>query len=648
MSTAEVPRPDDRPRRLRQVPLARPDRRAHPVPRLMSWPALVGAAAAGTLVVGVSYRLSAAGAAPELYYGTFWVGLLLAMLPPCVRIGASSGARAQRVWALALVGVLTFVPKYLRNPVAPSYHDEYAHWHAAVDVLSAQRLFLGNGLIPIVEYFPGTAALTAVVQRLTGLSVWSSGEFVVFGAHMLALFAVFVLGEVHLKSARAGAIAALIYALNPSEMYFDTQYAYEGVAIAFFVWVLALASLAARTRGRRRVVLAATALVCSAASVVTHHLTTLFLLIVLTTVTAVVTVRAWRRAPRSDAGSSGAHGVVIWWTVLTGTVLMAGAWLVLVAWPTVSYLSPYLGGSVNQLAAMTAKNSKTGRVLLAASVEPLWERGMTALAPLVAGLFCLKALLLMRREHRGWSSDTITLMALGLVYFPSVLFLFAPLGAEGARRSWAFSYVGLALIGAFVLQRYPDRGRPRVPPRWRTPVGLVVLTVVLIGGVGGGLNDPYRFPGPFRWGTDTNSASVEARTVGERLAAEAGPVRVVTDQYTALQLIAYANLDVAAPSQGFPAGNLAQTPTDPSPQLAGMLIVSRYNYLVVDTRMAAQPAFNGTNFGSADPLADRATPVAYLDRLDHVPWASRVMSTQHLRVYRLNLSLLGQRLRSGS
>lgn len=648
MSTAEVPSADDRTMSLRQVPLQRPDRRAELVRRLMSWPALVGAAAAGTLVIGVSYRLSASGAASELYYVTFWVGLLLAMLPPGVRMAASWGARAQRVWALALVGVLTFVPKYLRNPVAPSYHDEYAHWHDAVDVLSAGRLFQGNALIPIVEYFPGTSALTAVVERLTGLSVWSSGELVVFGAHMLALFAVFVLGEVHLRSARAGAIAALIYALNPSEMYFDTQYAYEGVAIAFFLWVVALASLAARAHGRRRITLTATALVCAAASVVTHHLTTLFLLIVLTTVTTVVTVRAWRRARRSDAGAPVDRSVVIWWTVLAGTVLMAGAWLALVAWPTVSYLSPYLGGSVHQLVAITAKKSNSGRVLLAASVEPLWERGMTALAPLVAGLFCLKALLLMRQEHRSWSSDTLALMAFGLVYFPSVLFLLAPLGAEGARRSWAFTFVGLALIGAFALQRYPDWGRPQVPARWRTPVGLAVLTVMLIGGVGGGLNDPYRFPGPFRWGTDTNSASAEARTVGEQLVAEAGPVRVVTDQYTALQLVAYANLDVAAPSEGFPAWDLVQTPEDPSPQLAGMLVGSHYNYLVVDARMAGQPAFNGTNFGSGDPLAGRATPVAYLDRLDHVPWASRIISTQHLRVYRLDLPLLGQQLRSGS
>jgi hypothetical protein len=164
-----------------------------------------------------------------------------------------------------------------------------------------------------------------------------------------------------------------------------------------------------------------------------------------------------------------------------------------------------------------------------------------------------------------------------------------------------------------------------------------LLVVVLIGNVGGGLNDPYRFPGPFRWGTDTNSASDEARTVARELAEKAGTVRVVADAYTALQLAAYGGLNVAAPSPGFPVWNLTQTGEDPSPALARMLVSSRYDYLVVDIRMAEQAPFNGHNFGQGDPLLGRATPMPYLTRLDTVPWATRVISTEHLRVYRLNL-----------
>ena len=614
--------------------LARP---ATPPPRtarraLLSWPVLVGAAAVGIVVVGLSYRLSAHGAAPSAYYAVFWLGMLTAVLPTAARILApGAGSRAG---AVALLGVLTFAPKYLRNPFAPAYHDEYAHWRQAEDVLELGKLLRPNFLIPIVQDYPGTSALTAAIARLSGLSVWSSGQVLELAAHLSCLFAVAVLARVHLRSERAGGIAALVYGLNPSFVYFDTQYAYEGVAIPLFLWVLALTSLAARTPSRRRrYALVAASVVTAAGAVVTHHLTTLFLLLLLAGVAVLATVgRRWFPAER----------VGVWWAVLGGTVLVAGGWLAGVASATVAYLSPYFGGSVTQLQAMAAK-SDTGRVLLAPSVQPLWERGITALAPVVVGLLALRALWLLRRHPRALPVDTLALMAYGLVYFPAVLFLLAPSGAEGARRSWAFTYVGVALIAAFVAER-PWRST-RLPFRW---VALGAVTVLLVGNVGGGLNDPYRFPGPFRWGTDTNSASAEARTVAEALAREAGPVRVVADRYTALALIAYGGIDVATPSVGFPAAQLVQTGNDPSRELAGMLVGSRYDYVVVDLRMTREPAFNGDNFGSTDPLQGRATPQAYVDRLDAVPWASRILTTEHVRVYRLDLYQLGQTLRSGS
>jgi hypothetical protein len=121
-----------------------------------------------------------------------------------------------------------------------------------------------------------------------------------------------------------------------------------------------------------------------------------------------------------------------------------------------------------------------------------------------------------------------------------------------------------------------------------------------------------------------------------------GRSRVVSDAYTALQLAAYGGLVVAAPSTGFPAWDLTQRNADPSPELARMLMYSDYDYLVVDIRMAQEAPFNGHNFGQNDPLLGHATPMANLTRLDHVPWAWRVMSTEHLRVYRLDLGAIAR------
>jgi hypothetical protein len=602
-----------------QVPAVSPDR------RLLRAPVVVLAAALGTVIVGLSYRLSAQGYPANTYYLVFWVGMVTAMVPAAVKLTATRTPDTGRLALLLLVGALTAMPKFLRNPTGPRYHDEYAHWREAVDVLLSGRLFPSNSTIPIVEFFPGTSALTAVSHSFTGLSVWLAGIAVVFTMHAMGLFAVYVIGARLLDSGRAGAIAALVYAVNPSSIYFDTQYAYESIAINFFLWTLALTVLAAQpSSARRRWALIAAGALSTAGCVITHHLSTLFLIVALAVVAVTVAIRRGPWRP--------------WLASLVITVVLAAVWVAVFARPTLDYLSPYFGDSVEQLSSMAEKKGDGGRQLLAANVQPLWEQLVTAAAPLMLAGVALIALLLIRRHRVSVDPSAFGLMVFGCGFFLALPFILAPSGAEGARRSWGFTYVGVALIVALVVVHWATH-RPALLSGRRLPAVLLGgLVILLIGNVGGGLNDPYRFPGPFRWGTDTNSASAEAATVARALEARVGRVNVVTDWYTALQLTAYGGMFVAAPSPGFPAWELTQNDGDPSPELAAMLQSSDYDYLVVDIRMAEQPPFNGHNYGPSDPSLGAATPMANLTRLDSVPWATRVMSTEHLRVYRLDLT----------
>jgi hypothetical protein len=473
--------------------------------------------------------------------------------------------------------------------------------------------------------------------------------------HVLGLFAVYLLGEELLGTARAGAVAALVYAVNPSAIYFDTQYAYESIAINFFLWTIALTALAAGTRSKRaRFALLTAAVLSAAGCVVTHHLTTIFLIVALSVVVLVGAMRA-RLFGRAARGRHRAGRILRalnyrpakpihpWWITLVATVAVATAWVTSVARPTLDYLSPYLGSSIDQLNTMTRQSGQGKRALLAANVEPDWERWLTAVAPLALCAVFLAAVVLVRQRHVVLDSATWGLMLFGGAYFLSLPFILAPSGAEGARRSWGFTYVGVALIVALVVVHWPA-GRPQWFGRnVRAQLTAALMLILLIGNVGGGLNDPYRFPGPFRWGTDTNSASAEARSIARELGAVVGRSGVVSDAYTALQLAAYGGLVVAAPSPGFPAWDLVQRDADPSPELARMLVSSRYDFLVVDTRMSEEDPYNGHNFGKDDPLLGHATPKANLTRLDQVPWASRVMSTEHLRVYRLDLAAIASR-----
>lgn len=648
--TATLDERADVPRRDEEAPSATEVRSRTPLRQwLFGWPSVTVGAALGTVVVGLSYRLSTLGYSAELYYVTFWAGMLLACAPAAARLIAADTSRSARLGMILMLGVVTAMPKYLRNPFDPSYHDEYAHWREAVDVTSTGHLFQPNTVIPIVEYFPGTSALTSSAHSLSGLSLWSSGVLVVLVMHVVGLFAMYLLGEEVLGSARAGAVAALVYAINPSAIYFDTQYAYESIAINFFLWTIALTALAAGARSTwSRVGMLLAAVFSAAGCVVTHHLTTIFLIVALSVVVVTAAVRArfvvgpsrarHRTGPVVELDGRHVRPIYPWWITLASTVAIAVAWVTSVARPTLEYLSPYLGTSISQLDNMTRKSGEGRRALLAANVEPDWERWLTAAAPVSLFFVCVVALLMIRQRRVVLNSATWGLMLFGGAYFLSLPFILAPSGAEGARRSWGFTYVGVALIVALVVVYWPAKR-----PQWfgrnvRTPLTAALMLILLIGNVGGGLNDPYRFPGPFRWGTDTNSASAETRSIAEQLGAMVGRAGVVSDAYTALQLAAYGGLVMAAPSPGFPAWDLVQSGEDPTPELAKMLVTSRYDYLVVDVRMSEEDPYNGHNFGGGDPLLGHKTPKANLDRLDHVPWARRVMSSEHLRVYRLDLA----------
>lgn len=619
---------------------------ADATPKYTSWPVIVALAAFGLMMVGLSYRFSAAGLSAQFYYVVFWLGLLSAVLPPAFRAIAWGVIRRDRILAVIVIALVTGFPKFLRNPDAPAYHDEYAHWRQAADVVLEGKLLMPNTLIPIVEHFPGTSAVTAMAYFLGHLTIWHSGILVVQFMHLAGILGVFVLTEAVFGRSRAGAIGAIVYAANPSAIYFSTQYAYESITINLFIWYLALGVLAVRaTAARQRAGYMGLAYLFGALIIVTHHLTSVFLISSLGVISVVTMIWPRLRARRDHQAET--HERRTWVLLFAGFVMTVIVWLGLVAEATVAYLQPYFGGSVEQLtAAATTSGDKAGtsRVVLAPSVQPIWERLMTAGAPVTLGLIAIVVVLAVWRERHRFDSTTIGLMTFGTLYFPSVLFILAPSGAEGARRSWGFSYVGIAVMIAFAVLNVRSTQRARVRMKWRPRLVAVGLVVLLIGNVGGGLNDPYRFPGPFLWGSDTRSASAEARQVGRALGHAAGQVRVVTDGYTALQIAAYGRLQVAAPSAGFPAWDLVQTDKDPDRTLAKNLTDSHFDYLVVDIRMAKYVAFNGTNFGPGDPLSGRKTPMKNLTRLDHVPWATRVMSTAHLRVYRLNFALMGQKL----
>ena len=288
----------------------RPAAKADPRPRAVSRQAVrsrrlsLGAAPVLALVAAGGLVMVALGnnAAREETSGAealFWGGLVVIYAPLAFRMLSASASRAERISLAVLLGVSLFVVKILASPTGFVRFDELGTWRATNDVLQTGHLFSANPLIVSTAGFPGLETLTAAVAQLTGLSIFHSGLVVLGVARTMLLVALFLFLERVTRSARAAGIGVAVYACNPSFLYFDSQFAYESLAlpIALAMLLVAVRWSEPATRVRRSAVggLVGALAILAATLTVTHHMTSYALLAFLIAWTALTALADRRR-----------------------------------------------------------------------------------------------------------------------------------------------------------------------------------------------------------------------------------------------------------------------------------------------------------------------------------------------------------------
>jgi hypothetical protein len=594
---------------------------------------------AGTLVVAYAYNYAATALTGQTHFHLFWLGMLLFMAPAIVRVSAVDVARKERLAIVVAVGLFDYLPKFLRNPSYPLFHDEFAHWRQAETIYNTGQLFQPNPIIGIIRYFPGLHALTVALRDLSGAPTFQVGTVLLALLHVIALIGIFVMAERTLGSAQAAGVAAILYSLNPSFMFFDSQYSYESLAIVFFIWVLvAMVNVQDAVASRsRQVAWSLTGVTIAAACFITHHLTS-YVMIATQLFVAVVTVARARRGTESRQNALYMGGLAL--LLLTAAV----AWMVVGGFRTVGYLSPSIVGGVKGLLSI-AKHVQHARTLFAGSTTPSYERICAFLAPAIVAAGAALGLWRMRRQ-RPRSSVALALIAVGLLYFPTVPFILTQGGNEGARRSWAFTYIGLCLLIAPVipwLLRQVVRRRPRTQGTVAWSVA-GLLCIVLVGNVAMDMNEQYRFPGPFVYGSDTRGLTPElTQTVQWFRQTQGINLSVVTDRQAGL-VFGGPGLDwTPSPSLGFPVWQLYFSTHTPSPFLLRELQVSDYRYMVIDRRMSRYLPRIGLYFAPDEPQAGTRTsppPAAAIGKYNRLPWAIKVYATDNLAIFRFNFAAL--------
>lgn len=607
---------------------------------------------AGAVTVSVAYNWAATHQPGRLQYVLFWAGEFIFLIPAIIRLLNRHATRAERLGLLAMIGLFAYLPKLLRDPSGPLFADELSHWHQTQAMFASGKIFVPNSTLPIIEYFPGLHLLTVELRHLTGLSTFLTGSILLALLHVVSLVGVFLIVERLTRSSWVAGIAALIYSLNPSFMFFDAQFSYESLSIVFFVWVIAcVVGVQTRSRPSERGAWLTIGLVLGAGCIVTHHLATYILVSVLVLIAVVTAARnaASRKELLLIRNESRQRfrlskrdrrlRLRLTWVFLILLIGGAAAWAALVATGIVAYLSPAVVGAVHQAAALVQQESHS-RQLFAHTTLPTYERVAAFLTPVALALGALGGLRLLWRSRRQAPPVWLALGLFGLVYFAAVPVMLTAAGSEGARRTWAYSYLGLSLLIAPFLAVVLAKAGGRLRRGSLVALIVVLLGAVLVGNVSIQVDPEYRFPGPYVYGSDTRSLTPELLGMTKWFRTTLGAdQRVVADRDSTLALANFGDAHTAFASAGFPVWELYFWPGLPEPRLVKDLSTSGFRYLVIDRRMSQNLPLIGAYFGPDEPEAARRTappPAAALSKYETLPWVTKIYTSNNLEIYQFD------------
>ena len=254
-------------------------RREPPTPASATPP--VGRSSLGVVLAMVGTGLLMQGAADALErtgHGSpalplFLCGISLLFAASAWRLTGAHASRRERVWVSLVLGLGLLASYVMRHPLLLDGFDELAHIGTLARLLDSHALFPTNTILPVSPYYPGLELATAATRWLTGLPLVLDELIVLAAVRVVLVLVVFLVVERVCHSSRAGGIGVLVYAAGPQFYGFDTQYAYETLALAFAAAVVYLLFVSIDAERPRMGRLFALALGCIGALVITHHVT---------------------------------------------------------------------------------------------------------------------------------------------------------------------------------------------------------------------------------------------------------------------------------------------------------------------------------------------------------------------------------------
>ncbi|BBZ79185.1 hypothetical protein MANY_45220 [Mycolicibacterium anyangense] len=413
--------------------------------------------------------------------------------------------RAARNTAVVCLGITPALMWHSTNLLMFTGFDEQLHMRTLGDIISSHRLFEANPLLGVSPQYPGLEAFAVLLHQI-GLPTMAAATTVVVVCRLMLVTVLCDAVEQLTGDARAGGLAVAAYAVSPQFVFFNSQFAYQTMALPL---ALAAVSLLARARSSDypvRLFLGVT--VCLFGVAVTHHVTSF-----LTTVFLVL----WALVETGQSRLRILYGALV-------AVAATLAWA-MVQWSMLSgYFGPIIDDVSNQLSTgMRRKPFQDS----GGSVLPSWERLlllyyalMLTLAVLALAVYAFSwwgRHIFGPREHRPrrWLPS---LLLLFLVVLLPVLMAarVVPKGGEIFDRSSSFLFLPFSLLVGHYAVRFWWH-EPRHAPtaaRWRSGTAritaIVLASLMFVGGYILGSGATWsRLPGEYLVSADSRSMDSE-------------------------------------------------------------------------------------------------------------------------------------------
>lgn len=570
----------------------------------------------------------------------FWSGVVLLVVPISLRVAWPQVARGERFFLLFLLVEALFYYKVVHSPTSFVGHDEFLHWIAAADLMTAHKLFLSNPLLQVGPSYLALEIVTAAIADLSGLSIFAAGTLLLAVLKGTFITALFLFYEKISGSARIAAIGCLVYMSCSTFVLFESMFSYESLGLVFCALIFSIEAASQDLVGAPRLRAVGLIVLLLSALAMTHHLSAAYAVIYLG---AVAIFEALRRDNPLRSETKYTALVAIF------AIALPLIWMEIRGTHIVNYLGPVVEEGVKNLLGKF-HHLFTDRPVISDASAPAQPFGMRAITlfailftavGLATGFFRSLALAAPRGDRTGWLAikdvlgrrwreSRLVFLALLAFGFPiSVAFRLSIGGWEIGNRMGTLAFFGVGVVVAVGVVHYWQR---RSPQSWRSIVPALALSIIVLGGVTSASLNPIQ--GRYKVGADEQS--IEPMGIETALWTKRwlGPGnRFTSDRINRLLLAGYGRQDArVAVADGVDAGRIfraEQLDSDAYWALANGPI----DFLLIDLRLSTALPVLGFYFEPWEPRSAAPLSAEALLKFDHIEGITRIYDNGFILIY---------------